>query len=73
MEGEDDFQYPIYVTSAMAVVGQSVAVLISLLYVGKKKNLFVVIYACLVLLFLVMRSNKYAIAHLLLAFLAISS
>ncbi len=53
MEGEDDFQYPIYVTSAMAVVGQSVAVLISLLYVGKKKNLFVVIYACLVLLFFV--------------------
>ena len=40
MEGEDDFQYPIYVTFAMAVVGQSVAVLISLLYVGKKKNLF---------------------------------
>ena len=73
MEGEDDFQYPIYVTSAMAVVGQSVAVLISLLYVGKKKNLFVVIYACLVLLFFVMRSNKYAMAQLLLAFLAISS
>lgn len=73
MEGEDDFQYPMYVTFAMAVVGQSVAVLISLLYVGKKKNLFVIIYACLVLLFFVMRSNKYAMAQLLLAFLAISS
>ena len=72
MEGEDDFQYPIYVTFAMAVVGQSVAVLISLLYVGKKKNLFVVIYACLVLVFFVMRSNKYAMVQLLLAFLAIS-
>lgn len=73
MEREDDFQYPMYVTFAMAVVGQSVAVLISLLYVGKKKNLFVIIYACLVLLFFVMRSNKYAMAQLLLAFLAISS
>lgn len=72
MEGEDNFQYPIYVTFAMAVVGQSVAVLISLLYVGKKKNLFVIIYACLVLVFFVMRSNKYAMVQLLLAFLAIS-
>ena len=68
MEGEDDFQYPMYVTFAMAVVGQSVAVLISLLYVGKKKK-SICYYICMFsFIVFVMRSNKYAMAQLLLAF-----